>query len=182
MLSLRIGEDAVYLLRDRLEDVLSRLTGLSFPGGSLTFAERLAELAETAKETEATRVDSGTGEHTTSESAATQDISTFLSPRTLVRNGYRLVESEIKKVAREFGIIKNGRSSKVLVRILRNKGVIDDLIVENFHQLTTIRLQISHEPNLVISDQQAGEYFAYCHIFVEAINSAANAFRTQQKS
>lgn len=205
MLSLKIGEEAgmngfaltaaivqsvvwplaliiiVSLMRDRLHDILSRLVEFSFPGGSVKFGEKLAEIKETAVEVVATQPN-GSEEPAALGNAEAQTLSLsrldqLLSPVAIVLESFSRVDSSISEVAAEIGITTRKRPHFLIIEELFRRNIISETLHKLFADLRTLRNDVAHSKDIGVSLVQAIDYERQCEIFVQTLKSSIDIYK-----
>jgi hypothetical protein len=137
----------IYIIRDRLGDVVSRVIEVTFPGGSVKFADELDKSRVTSERILLQQAAKGQG--TVEHILRTDDDSNFLAltqeyPELAVLESFKSVESAVLEAAFTFGIDTKAKSIRSIVSDLHKREILSSDIVGLFSELTQLRNAAAH--------------------------------------
>jgi hypothetical protein len=172
----------MYIIRDRLGDVVSRLIEVTFPGGSVKFADELDKSRITSERVLLQQA--AKGEDTVEHIFQADNDSNFLAltqeyPELSVLESFKSVESAVLEVAFSFGIDTKHKNMRSIVSDLHQREILSGDIVGLFSELAQLRNVAAHAGlGNPITPAQAEIYREQSTILTRAIRDALK--RNQQ--
>jgi hypothetical protein len=173
----------VVLFHGRILDAISRLAEISFPGGSVKFGERLAELKATSREAVPAQVTEPVADQPELAIVAnriedTRQLAEKL-PEAAILEGFRNVESVLLNIANSLGIPIGSKGVNQIVQQLAKREVLSKELLQIFSGLRELRGQVAHSSGPAPSSQQALEYLDQCNIFISAVQNAFTSLQSR---
>jgi hypothetical protein len=152
----------VLLFHGRILDAISRLAETSFPGGSVKFGERLAELKATSEEAVATQATETVGDQPELAIVAnriedTRQLAERL-PEAAILDGFRNVEAVLLNIASLVDSPVANKGINQIVKQLSQREILSKELLQIFAGLRELRNQVAHSRGPAPSSQQAVEY------------------------